>query len=160
MKAFILIGAAALLLSACGGSKSSAPNTVSTQKVSSAGTILVDAKGDALYSSAQEQDGTVRCTGGCAAIWVPLTLPASVTSPTAASSVPGKLAVVRRPDGKRQVTWNGHPLYTFAEDTGSGSVMGNGAKDSFSGMSFTWHVAVATGAAPATTTTGGGGYGY
>jgi predicted lipoprotein with Yx(FWY)xxD motif len=162
MKVLIATLAGALLVaSGCGSSKSNSAATVSTQKVSGAGTVLVDSKGKALYSPAQEQDGTIRCTGSCTSIWIPLTLPTGRNAPTAASDVPGKLSVVKRPDGKRQVTWNGRPLYTFAEDTGPGSVMGNGATDKFSGMSFTWHVA-STGATPPPTTTsgGGGGYGY
>ena len=99
----------------------------------------------------------ILCTGGCTAVWViPLTLPAGMTSPTAASNLPGKLGVVTRPDGKRQVAWTGKPLYTFVQDAGSGRVTGDGATDSFGGMSFTWHVAiVGKKAVPSTTTNGG-----
>jgi predicted lipoprotein with Yx(FWY)xxD motif len=167
----LLLGA--VLLSACGGSKSSSPSptsaganagsaTVSTRNVSGTGTVLVDAKGDALYSPAEEKNGTIRCTGGCTAVWIPLTVAAG-TTPTAGSGVSGKLGTVKRPDGKRQVTWNGSPLYTFADDGGPGDVMGNGATDNFSGMSFTWHVATAgkgSAPTPSTSTSGGGGGGY
>jgi predicted lipoprotein with Yx(FWY)xxD motif len=175
MKALIaLLVGAALVLSACGSSKSSSPtttasssggtsSTVSARNVSGTGTVLVDAKGDALYSPAEEASGKILCTGGCTAVWVPLTVAAG-TTPSAGAGVSGKLGTVKRPDGKRQVTWNGRPLYTFAEDGGPGDVMGNGATDNFSGMSFTWHVAT-TGSAPApapstSTSSGGGGYGY
>jgi predicted lipoprotein with Yx(FWY)xxD motif len=167
-----LLAGAVLALSACGGSKSNSPapaanaksavsakSTVSTKSVSGAGTVLVDAKGDALYSPAQEKGGKILCTGGCTAVWVPLTV-ASGTTPTAGQGVSGKLGVVKRPAGRRQVTWNGSLLYTFANDGGPGHVTGNGATDSFSGMSFTWHVATAGGTpAPAPSTTKGG-YGY
>jgi predicted lipoprotein with Yx(FWY)xxD motif len=167
----VLLGTIAVL-TACGSKSSSpAPTTagssnaavVSTRNVSGTGTVLVDAKGDALYSPAEEKNGTIQCTGGCTAVWVPLTVAAG-TTPTAGSGVTGKLGTVKRPDGKRQVTWNGSPLYTFADDSGPGDVMGNGATDNFSGMSFTWHVATTgKGGAPApapATTSGGGGYGY
>lgn len=162
----VIVAGAVLALSACGGSKSGSPapaanakSTVSAQTVSGTGTVLVDAKGAALYSPAEEQDGKILCVGGCTAIWIPLTLRAGAT-PTAGSGVSGKLGVVKRPDGTRQVTWNGSPLYTFAHDGGPGDVMGNGATDNFSGMSFSWHVATA-GSAPApapSTTKGGSGY--
>ena len=161
-----------LALSACGGSMSSssgssatstagssetAASMVSTQKVSGAGIVLVDSRGDALYSPAQEQGGRILCTGGCTAVWIPLTLPAGMTAPTAASNLPGTLGIVKRSDGKRQVVWNGKPLYTFVQDAGSGKVTGDGATDSFGGMSLTWHVAiVGKKAAPSTTTTSGG----
>ena len=165
-----MIAGAVMLLSACGGSKNSvstsssstsgtAVSTVSTRNVSGAGTVLVDAKGDALYSPAQEHGSKILCTGGCTAVWVPLTLPAGMAAPTAASNVPGKLGFVKRPGGKRQVTWNSNPLYTFVEDAGPGRVTGNGATDSFGGKSFTWHVAV-VGTEPAPSTTTKGGYRY
>ena len=167
-----MVACTVLALSACGGSKSSssgssatstarsnsgtAASTVSTQKVSGAGIVLVDSRGEALYSPTEEQGGRILCTGGCTAVWGPLTLPAGTTAPTAASNLPGKLAVVTRPDGKRQVTWNGKPLYTFVQDAAPGRVTGDGATDSFGGMSFTWHVAiVGKKAAPSTTTSGG-----
>jgi len=167
---------AALALSACGGSTKSSGGPPTTTTASSTGSTtptvsmqtiggvsaLVDAKGDALYSPEQERGGTIRCTAGCTAVWVPLTLPAGMGKPTAAAALTGKLGVVRRPDGKRQVTWNGKPLYTFVDDGGPGKVNGNGASDRFGGKSFTWHVATAgkSAPAPATTQTTGGGYGY
>jgi predicted lipoprotein with Yx(FWY)xxD motif len=161
-----ILAGAVLALSACGGSKSGSPAvavnataTVTAQKVSGTGTVLVDAKGDALYSPAEEHGGKILCTGGCTAVWIPLTLRAGAT-PSAGSGVPGKLGVVKRPEGTRQVTWNGSPLYTFADDGGPGDVMGNGATDSFSGMSFTWHVAMAGSGTTTTPSTTKGGYGY
>src|SRR2546428_5390287 len=93
--------AAAALLSACGGSTSShaksagRANTVSLASVSGVGKVLVDAKGFALYSPAQEKGGTIRCTGTCATIWLPVTVKGS---PTAASGL--ALGTVMRPDGK------------------------------------------------------------
>jgi len=164
----------ALVLSACGSSNqtSSSPpaattasstgtQTVSMQKIVGVST-LVDGNGDALYSADQEKGGTILCTGGCTAVWVPLTLPAGTGKPTAAAALAGKLGIVRRPDGKRQVTWNGKPLYTFVEDGGPGKAGGNGASDRFAGKSFTWHVATVGKAAPAPapTQTSGGGYRY
>jgi predicted lipoprotein with Yx(FWY)xxD motif len=148
---------AALTLSACGStsghSKGGAGRpaaTVSLASVSGVGKVLVDAKGFALYSPAQEKSGTIRCTGSCTAIWVPLTVKGS---PTAASGL--KLGTVVRPDGKTQVTFDGEPLYRFANDGSPRTVSGNGAKDSFGGKSFTWHVA-----SPGKTSSSGGGGGY
>ncbi len=84
--ALALAAGAAVGLSACGSSSSSSSgspssskpaavtDSVSLKSVSGVGTILVDSKGFALYSPDQEKSGTVRCTGSCTAIWVPLTL--------------------------------------------------------------------------------------
>jgi predicted lipoprotein with Yx(FWY)xxD motif len=154
---------AALALSAC-GSSSSSPNqaksgggapradTVSLASVSGVGKVLVNSKGFALYSPVQEKSGTIRCTGSCASIWLPLTTKGNPSAPAGL-----QLGTVMRPDGKTQVTFKGKPLYLFAEDTSPKSVSGNGVSDKFGGKSFTWHVA-----SPGKTTTvssGGGRYG-
>src|ERR1041384_341916 len=123
----------ALALSACGGSTShqaksgGAPrtDTVSLASVSGVGKVLVDSKGFALYSPAQEKGGAIRCTGGCATIWLPLTVKGS---PRAGSGL--NLGTVMRPDGKTQVTFDGKPLYRFAEDNSPKRVSGNGVSDS------------------------------
>ena len=173
---------AVFAFSACGGSsgsnsgsasgsqsQSSAADTVSTKSVNGVGTVLVDTKGMSLYSPTQEASGMVRCTGSCTSIWIPLTLRNGKTQPVASSSLMPKLGVITRPGGTKQVTFDGRPLYTFAEDTKAGSVSGNGVSDSFGGKSFTWHVAstgkVAAGSSGGSSNTGstsssGGGYGY
>ncbi len=141
-----------LFASACGGGGSSAsaaqtptaPNsskTVSVVKVDGVGSVLVDSKGDALYSPVQEASGTISCTGACTAIWMPLTLPTGQSTPSGTAGLEGKLGVVDRPDGTMQATFEGKPLYTFAEDSGPGVVSGNNFSDTFEGKSFTWHVA-------------------
>lgn len=132
--------------------------TVATKRVAGK-TVLVDADGKALYTSDQEAGGMVRCTGACLQFWDPLTIRSSQPTGTVSG---GTLGVLTRPDGKMQVTFNGNPLYRFAEDQ-SGSLKGDGFDDAFDGQQFTWH-AVTTGAVPQTpaTTSGstGGGYGY
>ena len=122
--------------------------TVSVKRIAGTGTVLVDAKGRALYRSDQERNGKVLCTGACVSFWKPLV----VSGTPKAHSLPGKLAAVRRPDGRRQVTYNGRLLYTFTLDK-PGKVTGDGFKDAFGAHRFTWHVARPTSAmgSPATT---------
>jgi predicted lipoprotein with Yx(FWY)xxD motif len=148
----------ALVLTACGstsghGKSSGAPpaDTVSLASVSGVGKVLVDSKGFALYSPVQEKGGTIRCTGSCTAIWVPLTTKGSPSAPAGL-----QLGTVMRPDGKTQVTFKDKPLYLFAQDASPKSVTGNGVSDSFGGKSFTWHVA--SPGKTATVSSGGGGY--
>jgi predicted lipoprotein with Yx(FWY)xxD motif len=149
MASLALLGLAVLALAAsgCGGAASaggsattsSSGTTVAVKHVDGVGNVLVDSKGDALYSPDQEANGMILCKGSCTSIWVPLTL--SGVKPTGAGDVSSMLGTVHRPDESVQVTYRGKPLYTFAEDTSPGMVTGNGAQDQFGGRQFTWHVA-------------------
>jgi predicted lipoprotein with Yx(FWY)xxD motif len=88
-------------------------------------TILVNLRGLTLYSLSAETNGKFICKRGCLVDWHPLYVAAGV-KPTG----PVKLGTVKRPDnGKRQVTFNGRPLYTFDEDAKAGDVKGQGIKD-------------------------------
>ena len=153
----------AFLASACGGAAASrsqqpgmAQATVSVRQVPGVGNVYTDAQGRSLYSPVQEAMGKVLCTGPCTTIWLPLTAPSS-GSPTKASSVMGTVNVITRPDGSKQVTLNGAPLYRFFQDTRPGDVTGNGLMDSFGGTSFTWRLESGSGA---TNTPGSRGSGY
>jgi predicted lipoprotein with Yx(FWY)xxD motif len=145
MKKLILTSLALVLaigLAACGGSSNDNAATASSGTPSTTvgldNGLLVDSTGAALYTSEQEKSGTVMCTGGCTQIWLPLKAPAS-GQPTAGDGVSGKLGTVKRPDGARQVTLDGRPLYRFAEDTQKGKATGDNVSDSFGGQKFTWH---------------------
>ena len=147
----------ALVLAACGGSGNGDSTTASASTtVSLEGGQLVDSKGAPLYSADQEKSGTVMCTGGCTQIWLPLAAPSS-GRPTAGNGVSGKLATVKRPDGSRQVTLDGRPLYRFAEDGSDGKATGDDVTDSFGGQQFTWH---AEGTAKSSSGGGGGSSSY
>jgi predicted lipoprotein with Yx(FWY)xxD motif len=126
---------------------------VSTAKNTSLGeTVLVTMTGRTLYSLSVERKGKFICTSkSCLSFWHPLVVKAGVT-PTGAKS----LATVRRPDGRRQVTYKGGPLYTFSGDARRSDAKGEGFKDV-----GVWHAATVGASAPppATTTTGGGYYG-
>jgi predicted lipoprotein with Yx(FWY)xxD motif len=142
--------AASLVLAACGGGGSSSSTTpaatsttVAVKSISGVGDVLVDSAGKALYSSNVEAGGKVMCTGACTSFWKPLE--PSGTTPTASGNA-GKLGVIKRPDGTMQVTSNGLPLYTFAQDN-SGDAKGDGFTDDFDGEHFVWHAVLAGGKA-------------
>ena len=99
----------------------------------------------------------VLCKGACLSFWQPLTVRGT---PTKGSAAVGKLAVVKRPDGGRQVTDNGRLLYAFKLDK-PGKVTGDGFKDAFGSQKFTWHLVRPRGAAStAATPTTMPGYSY
>lgn len=149
--------ATALAFGACGGGGGVASNaaparssaTVSVQRLVNVGRVLVDPTGMPVYASGLGKSGKILCTGGCNAFWKPVT--ATATKPTVGAGA-GKVGVAKRPDGVRQLTANGRPLYTFTRDA-PGRATGDGFTDAFGGGHFTWHVVRSGG----TTTSGGGG---
>ena len=83
-------------------------------------TVLANAKGLTLYSFAPDTPVSSKCYGSCAAYWPP------VTGTTAAGQgLPGKVGTITRTDGTHQLTYNGHPLYTYIGDTAPGQAKGN-----------------------------------
>jgi predicted lipoprotein with Yx(FWY)xxD motif len=111
--------------------------TVSAEELGDAGRVLVDSEGQALYASEQEAGGRVMCTDdACLSFWEPLTIKGGTPS---GSSIGGMLGLIDRPDGTKQVTYKGMPLYSFSEDQ-PGEVNGDGFEDAFDGQQFTWNV--------------------
>ena len=92
------------------------------------GPVVVDAKGFTVYYFKPDVAGSGKsaCTGACLAAW-----PAVVASGAAPSAigVTGKLGVITRDDGTKQVTVDGRPVYTFANDKAPGQVNGQSIKD-------------------------------
>jgi predicted lipoprotein with Yx(FWY)xxD motif len=84
--------------------------------------ILTDARGMALYYLKSDAPARTTCTGKCAKLWPPLL---SASTPTHAPALPGKFSVVTNANGS-QVSYNGHLLYTYSEDTTRGKAAGNG----------------------------------
>lgn len=119
------LGALALTGSAFGKSAhSSAATVVSTKKTSSLGTILVTSSGQTLYLDSADKAGHPACTGGCLSIWP--ALKASGTPKASGSVKASLLGTTKIAGGIKQVTYNGHPLYTFSSDTKSSPTSGEG----------------------------------
>ena len=88
------------------------------------GRILVDGQGRTLYLFEKDAKGRSSCTGACAAYWPPLL---THGKPAAHGSVKQSLlGVTHRGDGTSQVTYAGHPLYRFVQDTKPGQANGQG----------------------------------
>jgi predicted lipoprotein with Yx(FWY)xxD motif len=111
----LIVAAAALAASAFGSSFISAP--VVKWKTASFGSVLATRGHLALYTWRQEKAGKIKCTGACAKAWPPLTIPSGTMAPKHIAGVMGTFGELKRPDGKTQVTFNGHALYTFNQDT-------------------------------------------
>lgn len=104
---------------------------------SSAGTIVVDAAGMSVYYFTKDvkDSGTSACTAACLTAWPPVLTTAA--APTA-EGVTGTLGTITTPDGAKQVTLNGLPLYYFAQDKNPGDILGQG-------VNGVWYLAGPTG---------------
>ena len=133
-------------------------STVIATASSSGSTFLTDG-GRAVYLWVADKGGKSACSGGCEDEWPPVTATGTVTA--SGGAMAGSLGTITRPDGTKQVTYNGHPLYFFSGDSGSGMAGGQGENDfgakwwlvSASGSDVTAHVtsftASGSGAGPA-----------
>ncbi len=126
----------AITASGAGGDKggaSGAPITVAAAD-SSMGQILVDGQGLSLYLLTADSADQSACTDACTTAWPPLTTSGQAKAGSGAEA--SLLGTLTRPDGSTQVTYNGHPLYTFKGDHAAGDVTGQGIQ-SFGG---TWYL--------------------
>jgi predicted lipoprotein with Yx(FWY)xxD motif len=103
------------------GSHSKLLRVVFAKKRSPYGTILTGSGGRTLYIHTTDGPNHATCTGGCAAIWPPVTVPAQATI---GRTVKG-LGFYKLKDGKKLLTIDKHPLYYFAAD-GKASTQGEG----------------------------------
>ncbi|MBZ0275888.1 MAG: hypothetical protein K8I60_07085 [Anaerolineae bacterium] len=126
----VLIVVAVMLLGAIsvGAQDSAAPATVMMGSNDALGSFLVGANGFTLYLFKNDEPAKSNCAGDCAVNWPPLTV-GEGERPTLDAGVPGRLGVITRDDGSRQVTYNGMPLYFFKNDAAAGDTNGQGRGD-------------------------------
>jgi predicted lipoprotein with Yx(FWY)xxD motif len=149
------LAAAGVVLPGCGGgsSSSSSSSTTATTKTSGSesipapkpppnaeegtvfvslgsaaglGQVLVDSEGHTLYAFSKDTAGASACTGACATAWPPLLVEGGEPEPSNGAAA-SRLATITLPDGSRQVTYAGHPLYSFTADKQPGQANGNGS---------------------------------
>ncbi|MFC8854968.1 hypothetical protein ACFT5D_18170, partial [Streptomyces sp. NPDC057144] len=86
------------------------------------GKMLVDEKGRTLYLFEKDTKNKSKCDDDCAKAWPPFTVK---KTPTPGHGVKKDLLkTTKRDDGSEQVTYNGHPLYRFADDQKAGDING------------------------------------
>ncbi len=176
MRTIAAVGAATLLLAACGGGSAGGGDagygantathgpaasatadgtaSVETTEIDGIGAVLADSKGFTLYHLTTERGDAIRCLRACARMWPPLLAPGGEV-PASAPDLPGELATVERPDGGAQVTYDGLPLYTYSGDTAPNQANGQGVQEVW----FAVGPGGVSGAAGSGGASGGGGYG-
>ena len=153
--ALVIAAAALILAGVAGASKVSRPSVGVAQ--SKLGRILVDGRGRSLYLFEKDRNGKSSCNGACVAYWPPLIAAGKpLAKPGVKASLLGR---TKRKDGRWQVTYKRHPLYTFVGDTKKGQTNGEGLTD-FGGS---WDVVSPSGAkiekSAGSSSGGSGGYG-
>jgi predicted lipoprotein with Yx(FWY)xxD motif len=179
----------ALVIAGCGGSSSSSSSaessggettgsesattsseggggsgTIGSAEVGGVGTVLVDSEGMTVYLFTPDKGTESTCYGGCESAWPPVVAEGKPSAGEGATS--SALGTTKRKDGTMQVTYEGHPVYTFSGDSSPGEA--NGQEDD--GVWFVIDEAgeAVKGGAPgggtttteSTTTGSGGGGGY
>ena len=80
-----------------------------------------------LFTNDTQDSGASTCADDCLAAWPALL---SDGDPVAGEGVDAALlGTITRDDGTTQVTYNGWPLYYYAEDTAAGDTNGQGVGD-------------------------------
>lgn len=127
----------AFAVAACGSTSNEAPGSAPVPKTpdgrtatlgvannGNLGKILDDSKGRTLYLFAKDSVGESACTGACASAWPPLRAGGKpIVGAGASASIVG---TTPRSDGRPQVTYKGHPLYTYTGDQNPGDTNGQG----------------------------------
>lgn len=135
--AMSLAGVLMLLLAGCGA----AGDTDATESAGGAemadvavtvastslGEVLADAEGVTLYMFDPDEQGASTCYDQCATSWPPLVVEGEPVAGEGADAA--LLGTVERDDGSVQVTYDGWPLYYFAQDAAAGDVKGQGVND-------------------------------
>ena len=89
------------------------------------GTYLTNGTGRAVYLWTADNLNKSACSGACAAAWPPVPAEGKVT--VTGHGKASDLGTITRSDGATQVTYDGHPLYYFASDSGPGQTSGQGS---------------------------------
>jgi predicted lipoprotein with Yx(FWY)xxD motif len=164
------VGLVALAVAGCGGGGSgnataatgppktaSAPGTTVGLASTGLGKVLVNSQGRTLYLFAADHGSMSVCSGACATAWPPLRASGKPTvGPGLQASA---VSTTKRSDGAPQVTYHGHPLYTYIGDQKPGDTTGQG----INGFGGPWFALTATGAqasGSASSSNSGGGNGY
>jgi predicted lipoprotein with Yx(FWY)xxD motif len=150
------LAAAGVLAAACSAGGSSSPPSAPASPASSAAggsssattvdvhssngqSFLTDSSGRALYLWVPDTSTMSTCSGACATAWPPLT---TTGAPTAGTGVTASdLGTISRSDGTKQVTYAGHPLYSFAGDKAAGQTSGEGSN----GFGAPWYLVAPSG---------------
>ena len=128
---FVTLAAAIFALHPPATHAAQAKGTVVSTAKTSLGRVIVKSNGHTLYLFGKDRNSKSACSGQCAVFWAPLITSGKPRVKGGAKA--SFIGTTRRADGRLQVTYNHHPLYTFAKDTKAGQTNGEGV-NAFGGV--------------------------
>ena len=119
-----------LLVSGAALAAALATGTKVTLHSTNRGKVLATSTGRTLYLDTADGRNKSRCTSanGCASLWPPLL---TKGKPVAGMGVKQSLLGTLKRGAKLQVSYNGHPLYTWTGDSKAGQATGEGVEGFF-----------------------------
>jgi predicted lipoprotein with Yx(FWY)xxD motif len=116
-------------------SSTTATAVLITSKQGKLGTILaVGPKQRTVYLFESDKGAGSSCNVACTQVWPPVTSAGEPRS--AGGAIAAHLGTITRPDGTKQVTYAGHPLYLFARDGDKSDAYGQGVNS----FGASWYV--------------------
>lgn len=96
-----------------------------TTSITQLGEILVGENGKTVYVFTQDKkdSGVSACTGNCLENWPPVVADGK---PTVSDDITATIGTIDMPNGQKQVTVDGMPVYYWHEDENPGEVKGQG----------------------------------
>lgn len=131
---FVLVGITVLAFAAAALAAGKQAPTI-TLRSTALGRIVVNGRGRTAYEFTRDRRNRDSCAkvSGCLSVWPAITVKGNpIAGPGIKRSL---LGTVRLPNGVKQVTYAGHPLYTYSADTGPGQTDYVGAPE-FGGTWF------------------------
>lgn len=136
-----IVGATAVLIAAAQARTSlrTSTGTLVALRKTALGSVLVDARGRTVYLFEKDRNGVSACNTACMTYWPMLT---SRGTARAGRGVHQSLLRLTAPrNGRSQVIYAGHPLYTFVGDKRPGQTSGEGLTNFGAG----WYALAASG---------------
>jgi predicted lipoprotein with Yx(FWY)xxD motif len=116
----VVLGTALFVGSDMAAPPAAAASPTLTARSSDYGRILFDGADRALYAFTRDPRSRTTCYGACATAWPPYIVSGTLTAGAGTSR--SLFGTIRRRDGKRQLTYDGKPLYYYVHD-GPGQVL-------------------------------------
>ena len=139
--ALAVFTATTFFLSCSNDKDNETPTQISLSTSTTLGSYLSDKDGRSLYFFSTDAKDQVTCTGGCELVWPPFYLD-NLTADKLGTGLTFSDFATRTPtSGKKQVTYNGWPLYYYAPSVNGTNTLETAGKTAGDGVGGVWFIA-------------------